>query len=118
MWNTPASNEAGLLFGGINTAKYLGPLHCFPMDLPLSASSPRVTLPLSGVELQLGNRTSESKKTSSYDFPPTPCPVRTTDTLWSETYLPRDIVSGLYADLGLSYEGIAQGVGSISLPLI
>ncbi|KAL3483373.1 aspartic peptidase domain-containing protein [Aspergillus germanicus] len=74
MWNTPESDEAGLLFRGINTAKYLGPLHCFPMDLPFSASSPRVTLPLNGVELQLGNSTSKSKKTGSYDFPQSPCP--------------------------------------------
>ncbi|KAL2849845.1 aspartic peptidase domain-containing protein [Aspergillus pseudoustus] len=110
LWNTPGTNEAGVLFGGINTAKYHGPLHCFPMDLPTSGTSPRVTLPINGVELQLGNSTSESNITRSYDFPESPCPVRTADTMWSETYLPRDTLVGLYAELGLSYDSLAQRV--------
>ncbi|KAJ0416717.1 aspartic peptidase domain-containing protein [Aspergillus carlsbadensis] len=110
MWNTPETNEAGVLFGGINTAKYHGPLHCFPMDIAFSGSNPRVTLPVSGVDIQLGNGTSQSDTTTSYDFPESHFGLRTDDTSRSVTYIPRSAAMRLYADLGVSYDSLYRRV--------
>ncbi|KAL2782798.1 aspartic peptidase domain-containing protein [Aspergillus keveii] len=94
VWNTPETNDAGITFGGINTAQYHGPLHCFPMHLRLSGLGPRVILPVSGVEDRLLN----------YDFPEGPFRVRTADKRNTVTSVPREAVMQLYADLDLEWD--------------
>ncbi|KAL2810610.1 aspartic peptidase domain-containing protein [Aspergillus granulosus] len=94
LWNTPGTGQAGVLFGGINMAKYHGPLHAFS-----TADTPKVSLPVNGVEIQLQNDTSGSS--ISYDFPEGPFLIRTSEAL---TRLPLNPTMQFYTDLGISYD--------------
>ncbi|CBF73397.1 hypothetical protein AN7858.2 [Aspergillus nidulans FGSC A4] len=103
-WNTPATSDAGILLGGINTAKYHGPLHCFPMGLRPAGLGPQVILPVSGIEVQLGNGPSVSDTPLSYDFPEGPFSVRTADKRNTVTSVPRDVIMQLYQDLEIEWD--------------
>jgi hypothetical protein len=104
VWNTPETNDAGIIFGGINTAKYHRHLHCFPMHLRPSGLGPRVILPVSGVEVQFENGTSEEDRRLNYGFPEGPFRVRTADKRNTVTSVPRDAVMQLYADLDIEWD--------------
>lgn len=100
--STNTGTEGTILFGGVNRAKYTGDLH----TMPLPASNGIHYLPVvlvTKVSLQNGTSNSHSSGLPAY---------MALDSTISQTFLPNDIVEGLYQDLSVWWDGQFQ-VGRI-----
>lgn len=87
--STNAGTEGTILFGGVNTAKYTGDLHT--MSLPAFNDIHYLPVVLvTKVSLQNGTSKSHSSSLPAY---------LALDSTISQTFLPNNIVSGLYQDL-------------------
>ncbi|KAJ5729975.1 uncharacterized protein N7483_004483 [Penicillium malachiteum] len=96
--STDTGTEGAILFGGVDTAKYSGDLHT--MSIP--ASNGIHYLPVVLVtEITLQNGTSNSQTSGLPEY-------MVLDSMVSQTFLPNDIVEGLYQDLGIWWDSDSQ----------
>ncbi|KAJ5950376.1 uncharacterized protein N7479_008789 [Penicillium vulpinum] len=91
--NASSDGGAGLLFGGVNKAKYHGPLQAFPFN----KTSEVVTLPLSGFQIQ-----SDSKEPTTYTFPSSKPFILS--TRYITTTLPDSVIQQIYKDYNITME--------------
>ncbi|KAF7126161.1 hypothetical protein CNMCM5793_002583 [Aspergillus hiratsukae] len=103
LWlNDLESNAGSILFGGVNTAKYVGELQTLPIQ-KVNGGYSEFVIALTGVAFD-----SESyHRTYSSDALPAAVLL---DSGSSLTYLPDPIVEGIYGDLNVTYEP-SSGVG-------
>ncbi|KAJ6014611.1 hypothetical protein N7540_009202 [Penicillium herquei] len=95
-----------LLLGGVDTAKYIGDLHT--MSIPASNGIHYLPVVLvTEVTLENGTSTSQTSGLPAYIA---------LDSMVSQTFLPNDIVEGLYQDLSIWWDGQFQ-VGRIDCAL-
>ncbi|KAJ5211124.1 hypothetical protein N7491_010944 [Penicillium cf. griseofulvum] len=92
--NTSESGGAGIIFGGINKAKYHGPLQAFGFNITTGV----VSLPLSRFQVQTDSNVPTNYTISS------PKPY-TLSAQYITTTLPRDIVLRMYKDYNISFVG-------------
>ncbi|KOS36285.1 hypothetical protein ACN38_g12987 [Penicillium nordicum] len=92
--NTSESGGAGILFGGINKAKYHGPLQAFGFNITTGL----VLLPLSRFQVQTDSNVPTNYNISS------PKPYKLS-TQYITTTLPKDIVLQMYKDYNISFVG-------------
>lgn len=100
--STNTGTEGTILFGGVNTAKYTGDLHT--MSLPASNGIHYLPVVLV-IKVSLQNGTSNSHSSGLPVYIALDCTI-------SQTFLPNDIVEGLYQDLSVWWDGQFQ-VGRI-----
>lgn len=102
IWNSVSRSgqgaKAGVLFGGVNKAKYHGPLQAYPSE----KADYRVNIPLSGLSVR-----TDSNVSTSYSFG-SARPFQLSNTL-AITTLPNDTVKALYKDLDISWRGYGDG---------
>ncbi|OOF98663.1 hypothetical protein ASPCADRAFT_42010 [Aspergillus carbonarius ITEM 5010] len=91
------TNQASVLFGAVNTAKYDGPLQAFS----LQNTHNTISLQPDSLELFLENNNSSSNNnnTSHYTFSPTTLALETRSAF---TYLPNSTLHQLYTDLNIT----------------
>ncbi|RMJ21934.1 Eukaryotic aspartyl protease [Aspergillus sp. HF37] len=93
LWgNITVNDTGGLLFGGINTAKYHGQLQ----EFSFKEADNTVTIPLSGFQVQ-----TDAGTPSNYTFPST---RMTLSTRSLDTRLPPDVVHQMYEDYNITWE--------------
>jgi hypothetical protein len=93
LWgNVIVNDTGGLLFGGVNTAKYHGQLQAFSFK----ESNDTVTIPLSGFQVQ-----TDAGTPSNYTFPSTRMRLSTRAV---DTRLPSDVVHQMYEDYNITYD--------------
>ncbi|KAH1767608.1 hypothetical protein KXX41_005796 [Aspergillus fumigatus] len=109
LWlNDLESNTGSILFGGVNTGKYLGELQTLPIQ-KVNGRYSEFVIALTGVAFD-----SESHhKTYSSDALPAAVLL---DSGSSLTYLPDSIVENIYRDLNVAYEP-SSGVGYLPCKL-
>ncbi|KAH1979617.1 hypothetical protein KXW88_007074 [Aspergillus fumigatus] len=109
LWlNDLESNTGSILFGGVNTGKYLGELQTLPIQ-KVNGRYSEFVIALTGVAFE-----SESHhKTYSSDALPAAVLL---DSGSSLTYLPDSIVENIYRDLNVAYEP-SSGVGYLPCKL-
>ncbi|KAL4882171.1 aspartic peptidase domain-containing protein [Aspergillus karnatakaensis] len=109
LWNNPSSNDAEVLFGGINTAKYNGTLQNFPtLDLSTGYNNYTLTLPVKGFKIHLGSdrKTATGESVIAYDFNETAFSLNIRSKLTSLP-VPYAETDQFYADLGIPEPGTA-----------
>lgn len=93
--NITKDGYGGLIFGGVNTAKYHGPLQAYSFKDGDGAS-----IPLDRFQVQNGSIT--AKEPRNYTFASKPFMLDPLDTL---TSLPNDTVQQMYKDYNISWIG-------------
>jgi Eukaryotic aspartyl protease len=97
LWlNDLDSNTGSILFGGVDSGKYTGTLQTVPIETIYGEYAEFLVIL---TEVALSNSTT----IASYNSDPLPAVVLL-DSGSSLTYLPDEIVEGLYNDLGVVYE--------------
>jgi hypothetical protein len=103
LWlNDLESNTGSILFGGVNTAKYVGELQTLPIQ-KVNGGYSEFVIALTGVAFESDSH----HRTYSSDALPAAVLL---DSGSSLTYLPDPIVEGIYGDLNVAYEP-SSGVG-------
>lgn len=97
--NITPNGTGGLIFGGVNTAKYHGPLQAF------SFKDDTVTIPMSEFRVQ-----TDAYTPSNYTFSSTPFVL---STRYAGTYLPYDAVQQMYKHYNISWLPI-EGINAYS----
>ncbi|KAL5336893.1 aspartic peptidase domain-containing protein [Aspergillus crustosus] len=98
LWlNQLGSDEGNVLFGGVNTARYVGDLQTIPV-VPYDGNYVHLWVTLTG----LGVESTADDISVSYDHPEFPVVVLL-DSGATLTYLPADIVAQLYNDLDVHF---------------
>ncbi|OJJ78194.1 hypothetical protein ASPBRDRAFT_203008 [Aspergillus brasiliensis CBS 101740] len=93
-----ATMRASILFGGINTSKFNGPLQAFSFADHTITNHPFVTIEADSLQL------STSNNNTTYTIPPsTPMLLRTEELI---TYLPNSTVHPLYTALNITTDGV------------
>ena len=88
-----------IIFGGINTSKFNGPLQAFSFADHTITNNPFVTLEADSLQL-----TTNTNDNSTYPIPSsTPMMLRTDELI---TYLPNSTVQSLYNDLNITTDGV------------
>ncbi|KAL4883835.1 aspartic peptidase domain-containing protein [Aspergillus karnatakaensis] len=99
LWlNEIGSNEGNILFGGVNTAKYIGELQTLPV-IPYDGNYVHLWITLTG----LGVESASDDISVSYDDHPEFPVVVLLDSGATLTYLPADIVAQVYSDLDVHF---------------
>lgn len=102
LWlNDLDANTGSILFGGINTGKFHGPLQTLPIE-PVRGIYAEFTIALTGLAL------TNSSGTTTYRANDLPVAVLL-DSGSSLTYLPNTIVRQIYIDLGVSIDSSGTG---------
>ncbi|RAK92535.1 acid protease [Aspergillus costaricaensis CBS 115574] len=90
-----------IIFGGINTSKFNGPLQAFSFADHTITNNPFVTLEADSLQL-----TTNTNDNSTYPIPSsTPLMLRTDELI---TYLPNSTVQSLYNDLNITTDGVVS----------
>ncbi|XRM42655.1 hypothetical protein ABZX51_005864 [Aspergillus tubingensis] len=90
-----------IIFGGINTSKFNGPLQAFSFADHTITNNPFVTLEADSLQL-----TTNTNDNSTYPIPSsTPIMLRTDELI---TYLPNSTVQSLYNDLNITTDGVVS----------
>lgn len=93
IWSNITENRhGGLLFGGVNSAKYRGSLQAYP-----PGEDQEVSIPLEKFQVRSGSDT-----TKEYEISSKPCLLGSVQT---RTYLPNDTVQQMYKDCNISWIG-------------
>lgn len=93
IWSNITENgHGGLLFGGVNSAKYRGPLQAYPLG-----EDQGVSIPLEKLQVRL-----DSDAAKEYTLSSKPCLL---DSIQTSTYLPNDTVQQIYNDYNISWIG-------------
>ncbi|GIK07151.1 hypothetical protein Aspvir_002806 [Aspergillus viridinutans] len=100
LWMEDVTSHSGtILFGGVNTAKYLGQLQTIPLQ-PAGGVYTFLRVILAGLALQ--QRASNTTKYPDTEFPL----LVTIDSGASVTYLPKSLTTEIYSSLGVTHNAV------------
>ncbi|RLL94776.1 hypothetical protein CFD26_102721 [Aspergillus turcosus] len=100
LWMEDVTSHSGtILFGGVNTAKYLGKLQTIPVE-PIGGVYTFFRVILTGLTLQ-------QPASNTTKYPDTEFPILVTiDSGASVTYLPESLTSKIYSSLGVTHNSM------------
>ncbi|GIJ90446.1 hypothetical protein Asppvi_009400 [Aspergillus pseudoviridinutans] len=100
LWMEDVTSHSGtILFGGVNTAKYLGQLQTIPLQ-PAGGVYTFFRVILTGLALQ-------QRASNATTYPDTEFPLLVTiDTGASVTYLPKSLTTKIYSSLGVTHNAV------------
>ncbi|KAL2821666.1 aspartic peptidase domain-containing protein [Aspergillus granulosus] len=102
----PGGTPGGIVFGGINAAKFNGPLHAFSFN----DSAPTMTVPVRGVQVHVDPAASFVSTANSSSTTTTDPPINATfaetpfdlQTRYITSYFPHDTAMAIYAALNMT----------------